>query len=108
MPGLQITMFYCFAHKCLNPSLFTKLKEQFFPTKSCFYLFFNFRNIFLRNKCSMKSVAWVSSPGIQSEQIGSYPQHMASQMVAFVHYSFTTLDSTQVVFSSLSGEMLNN
>ena len=38
----------------------------------------------------------------------SGPQHMASQMVEFVHYSFITLDSTQVVFSSLSGEILNN
>lgn len=33
---------------------------------------------------------------------------MASQVVEFVHYSFITLDSTQVVFSSLTGEILNN
>ena len=45
MPGLQITMFYSFAHKCLNPSLFTKLKEQFFSHQVLF-LFFLILEIF--------------------------------------------------------------
>lgn len=63
----------------------------------------------------MKSIARASNTRIQSKQIyysvgnkGTDPHHMASQMVEFVHKSFITVDSTQMVLSSLTAEILNS
>lgn len=59
----------------------------------------------------MESVAMASNTRIQSEKIvckKGQTLPYGSQMVEFVHRSFITVDSTQVVLSSLTGEILNN